>query len=62
MMTYLGDPESARTKCHYPKPKNKVRDIRGEEEVEDWIPDEAFRIAHDFRTKNGNTIPKTLIN
>jgi len=62
MMVYLGDPENPRTRCHYPKPKNKVRDIRPEEEMADWVPEEAFRLAHDFRTKNGNKIGKTLIN
>jgi hypothetical protein len=62
MMTYLADPEAPRTKCHYPKVKNQVRDIRSEEEVEGWIPEEAFRVAHDFRAKNGDKIPKTLIN
>lgn len=62
MMVYLGDPEKPRRVRHYPKSGNKVRDIRPEEEMADWVPEEAFRLAHDFRTKNGNKICKTLIN
>lgn len=43
-------------KCHTRAPKNttSLKDFKGE--VEDWIPEEAFRVAHDFRNKNASTV------
>ena len=30
--------------------------------MEDWIPEEAFRVAHDFRNKCASTVSKSLMN
>ncbi len=37
--------------CHYPKKKSVLKEYKDGVETEDWIPDEAFKIAHDFRNK-----------
>jgi len=42
------------TVCHYPKPKSKLKTLKESEEVEDWIPEETFKVAHEFRSKFGN--------
>lgn len=37
--------------CHYPKKQSVLKNLKEREEMEDWIPEEAFRAAHDFRNK-----------
>lgn len=38
--------------CHYPKKKKHLNNFyKDSNECEDWIPDEAFKVAHDFRNK-----------
>ena len=39
--------------------KSKIQD---EEEEESWIPQEAFKIAHNYREKYGEGLTETLIN
>ena len=31
-------------------------------EKEDWIPEEAYKVAHDFRNKCAGTVSKAMIN
>ena len=31
-------------------------------EQEDWVPAEAFRVAHDFRNKHAGAVPKSMMN
>lgn len=43
--------------CHYPKKKKHLNNFyKDSNECEDWIPDEAFKIAHDFRNKCASQI------
>ncbi len=37
-----------------------LKDFKGEEE--DWIPEEAFRVAHDFRNRCASTVSQALMN
>lgn len=39
--------------------KSKIQD---DEEEESWIPQEAFKIAHNYREKYGEGLTETLIN
>lgn len=34
----------------------------GKEEKEDWIPEDAFKVAHDFRNKCAANVSKAMIN
>jgi hypothetical protein len=49
-------------KCHTRVPKSTVtlKDFKGEEE--DWIPEEAFKVAHDFRNRCASTVSQVLMN
>jgi hypothetical protein len=49
-------------KCHSraPKATTTLKDFKGE--VEDWIPEEAFRVAHDFRNRCASTVSQALMN
>lgn len=38
------------------------QDIKPEIEKEDWIPEEAYKAAHDFRNKCASTVSKAMIN
>lgn len=40
----------------------KLKEFRAGEEFEDWIPEEAFKIAHDFRNKCASQIQVSLMN
>lgn len=40
----------------------KTKDFKAGEEFEDWIPEEAFKIAHDFRNKCASQIQVSLMN
>lgn len=43
--------------CHYPKKKDPFKSIEGAiAEQEDWVPAEAFKVAHDFRNKCGGGV------
>ena len=46
-------------KCHSygKKPKNEFKD-----EVEDWIPEEAFKVAHDFRNRCAGSVSQAMMN
>eukprot|EP00347_Sterkiella_histriomuscorum_P010297 403376845 len=49
--------------CHYPKKQSKLKDFyKDSNECEDWIPDEAFKLAHDFRNKCASSISQSLMN
>lgn len=45
------DPERQPTTCHYPKKESKLKSFKANEEMEDWLPEEAFKLAHEFRNK-----------
>ena len=50
-------------KCHYPKPKDKLKSVfKDKNECEDWIPEEAYRLAHDFRNKCASSVSQSLMN
>jgi len=62
---YLNPGQAALDKkkqCHTRVPKSAVtlKDFKGEEE--DWIPEEAFRVAHDFRNRFASTVSQALMN
>lgn len=40
----------------------KTKDFKAGEEFEQWIPEEAFKIAHDFRNKCASSIQVSLMN
>lgn len=49
--------------CHYPKKKDVLKHAyKDKEECEDWIPDEAFKVAHDFRNKCASNVSQSLMN
>ena len=50
------NPDKQPTTCHYPKKKSVLKDFKEGEEVEDWVPEEAFRVAHDFRNKCASSV------
>ena len=45
-------------RCHYPKRKDHLKDFVAREEIEDWIPEEAYKVAHDFRNKCAANVSK----
>ena len=45
------DPERQPTTCHFPKHESKLKTFKAGEEMEDWIPEEAFKVAHEFRNR-----------
>lgn len=45
--------------CH-PNKKKILNDFKAEKE--DWIPEEAFKVAHDFRNKCASNVPQSLMN
>lgn len=45
-----------------PKAPATSQDVRPEGEKEDWIPEDAYRVAHDFRTKCAANISKAMMN
>ena len=49
-------------KCHPRLPKTHVtlKDFKGEEE--EWIPEEAFKVAHDFRNRCASNVSQVLMN
>lgn len=30
--------------------------------IDEWLPDEAFKVAHQFRERNGNDLTPALVN
>ena len=40
----------------------KTKNFKAGEEFEEWIPEEAFRIAHDFRNKSASQTSVSLMN
>lgn len=48
--------EMRANKCHTRVPKSTLtlKDFKGE--AEDWIPEEAFKVAHDFRNRCASTV------
>ena len=40
----------------------KTKDFKAGEEFEEWIPEEAFKIAHNFRNKCASQIQPSLMN
>lgn len=47
---------------HYPKKNDGLKDYVPGDEIEDWIPEEAYKVAHDFRNKCAANISKSLMN
>ena len=56
------DPERQPTTCHFPKHESKLKSFKADEEIEDWMPAEAFKIAHDFKNKCAGQISTSLMN
>mmetsp|Transcript_1246 Transcript_1246/g.1459 ORF Transcript_1246/g.1459 Transcript_1246/m.1459 type:complete len:187 (+) Transcript_1246:709-1269(+) len=56
------DPQREPTTCHFPKYESKLKTLKQSEEMEDWIPEEAFKVAHDFRNKCAGQISTSLMN
>ena len=56
------NPDRSSDSCHYPKKKNTLKDYKDKYEADDWIPDEAFKVAHDFRNKCASQVSQTLMN
>jgi hypothetical protein len=44
------------------KPATTTEIKPANEEKEDWIPEDAYRIAHDFRNKCASNISKAMMN
>jgi predicted RNase H-like nuclease (RuvC/YqgF family) len=56
------DPEREEgNKCH-PKKKSTLKNFNPGHEMEDWIPEEAFKVAHDFRNKCATQVSPSLMN
>jgi hypothetical protein len=51
--------QELKTKCHTRAPKSA---LEFKAEAEDWIPEEAFRVAHDFRNRCASTVSQALMN
>jgi hypothetical protein len=52
-------------KCHTREPESTttLKDFQGGKGEEDnWIPEEAFRVAHDFRNRCASTVSQALMN
>jgi len=49
------DPDRQPVKCHGAK-TDSLKSFKAGEEKEDWIPEEAFKVAHDFRNKHAGQI------
>ena len=57
------NPDRQPETCHYPKKKDTLKDVyKDKNECEDWVPDEAFKVAHDFRNKCASNVSQTLMN
>ena len=56
------DPERQPSTCHFPKYESKLKSYKAGEEMEDWIPEEAFKVAHDFRNHCAAQVSKSLMN
>lgn len=56
------DPEKQPTTCHFPKYESKLKNLSENEEMEDWIPEEAFKVAHDFRNRCAGQVSAPLMN
>jgi len=56
------DPERQPTTCHFPKYESKLKSFKEGEEMEDWIPEDAFKVAHEFRNKCAGQISASLMN
>lgn len=58
------NPDKQKQGCHYPKKKELLKDFHSTEaeELEDWIPAEAFRVAHEFSNKCSAGVSKSLMN
>ena len=58
----MKDLEKGATKCHYPKPKSKMKPIEDSEEIEAWVPQGVLKIGHEFRAKYAQTVSKSMMN
>jgi hypothetical protein len=56
------DPERQPSTCHFPKYESKLKGLKESEEMEDWIPEDAFKVAHDFRNKCAGQVSPALMN
>ena len=44
------------------KSGSKLKDFVAGEETEDWVPEDAFKVAHEFRNKCAGQVSKSLMN
>lgn len=56
------DPQRQLTTCHFPKYESKLKSFKAGEEKEDWLPEEAFKVAHDFRNRCAGQVSAPLMN
>jgi len=61
-MNPLPEAHRAERECHYPKKKEATKSFKADEEIEDWIPEEAYKAAHDFRNKCAANVSESLMN
>ena len=54
--------EQRLNKCHTRVPKSTLTLKDFKSEAEDWIPEEAFKVAHDFRNRCASTVSQVLMN
>lgn len=55
------DPDRQAAKCHGGS-EARLKPFKAGEEMEDWLPEEAYKVAHDFRNKCGGQISEALMN
>lgn len=60
-MRYL-DPERQPASGQFVKSQPKLKSLKENEEMEDWIPEDAFKVAHDFRNKCAGQVSPALMN
>lgn len=55
------NPDRQFERCHAKK-KDTLKEYKDKYEADDWIPEEAFKVAHDFRNKCASQISQSLMN
>lgn len=56
------DPERKPASAGANKKAPELRDFKAGEETEDWIPEDAFKVAHEFRNKCAGQVSTSLMN
>ena len=56
------DPERQPASACALKTAPKLKNFKADEEMEDWIPEDAFKVAHEFRNKCAGQVSASLMN